>query len=103
MSKAKHFDQGKIPLQNILFYKGLDDIARVGAYGAQKYGQWNCLGGAEYMRYLGSVVRHTTKVIRGEWLDDESGLPHLAHAAYNCLIILEWFYTKRGTDDRPKI
>ena len=103
MPKAKHFDDGKTQLQWVLSMQGLDDVANVGAYGAKKYGQSNWRGGSEYMRYLGSIIRHVARVIRGETLDRESGLPHLAHCAYNCLILLEWMKTGKGIDDRPQI
>lgn len=99
--KAKHFDDNKVTLQNILAMSGLDEVANVGQYGAKKYGLWNFMKGAEWMRYLGSCARHIAAVIRGEWLDLESGLPHLAHCAFNCLIILTWHQTGKGTDDRP--
>lgn len=102
MKKAKHFDIGKVELQWLLGMSGLDEVAKVGTYGASKYGQSNWRGGSEWMRYFGSSVRHITKCIRGEWLDDESNLPHLAHAVYNLLILMEWYKTKRGTDDRYK-
>ncbi len=103
MSKeeAKHFDDGKTQLQWILSMAGLDDVAKVGAYGAKKYGQSNWRGGSEWMRYLGSTVRHVTSYIRRQELDQESGLPHLAHAVYNLLILLEWAKTGKGHDDRP--
>ncbi len=99
--KAKHFDDNKLALQNILAMAGIDEVAKVGMYGASKYGQWNYRGGSEWMRYLGSVVRHVTRYVRGESLDAESGLNHLAHAAYNCLILLGWAIEGVGTDDRP--
>lgn len=98
--EAKHLDDGKTALQYILFMKGIDYVAQVGSYGAKKYGQWNYTGGSEYMRYLGSCVRHLTAYIRGVDLDEESGLPHLAHLVYNCLILMEWAHRKVGTDDR---
>ena len=99
--EAKHFDDNKLGLQWVLSMEGLDEVAKVGAYGAKKYGQSNWRGGSEYMRYLGSIVRHVSCYIRGESLDKESGLNHLAHAAYNCLIVLSWMKTGKGTDDRP--
>lgn len=101
MNKAKHFDDGKLQLQWLLSMSGIDEVAKVGAYGAKKYGQSNWRGGSEWMRYLGSVTRHVTCYIRGESLDSESGLPHLAHAAYNCLILLQWMKEGKGKDDRP--
>ncbi len=101
VEEAKHHDDGKTQLQWILSMRGLDDVADVGDYGAKKYGQSNWRGGSAYMRYLGSCVRHVALVIRGQWLDTESNLPHLAHVVYNCLILLEWYKTGVGTDDRP--
>ncbi len=101
MEEAKHYDDGKTQLHWILSMQGLDDVANVGAYGAKKYGQSNWRGGSNYMRYLGSIVRHTAAVIRGQWYDPESHLPHLAHIVYNCLIVLEWSKTGVGIDDRP--
>jgi hypothetical protein len=101
MEKAKHFDDEKLQLQWILSMEGLDEVAKVGAYGAKKYGQSNWRGGSEYMRYLGSCARHLSAFIRGVDLDPESGLHHLAHLAYNCLILLTWIKFKRGCDDRP--
>lgn len=103
MAIAKHNDDGKLGLQWILSMEGFDALAKVGEYGARKYGQSNWRNGAEYMRYLGSCVRHLTSFIRGEDNDGESQLPHLAHCAYNCLILLSWTITKKGIDDRPKL
>ena len=102
MEEAKHFDDNKLALQWVLSMPGVDDVAAVGAYGAKKYGQNNWRGGSEFMRYAGSIIRHATAFIRGETLDKESGLPHLAHCAYNCLIILSWMKEGKGTDDRPQ-
>jgi Domain of unknown function (DUF5664) len=98
--KALHYDDGKLQLQWLMSMSGIDDVARVGAYGAKKYGQSNWRGGSEWMRYFGSVVRHVSSCIRGELVDSESGLPHLAHAAYNCLILLTWMKEGKGKDDR---
>ncbi len=103
MSDAKHDDKEKLALQWILSMSGLDEVAKVGTYGAKKYGQSNWRGGSEYMRYLGSCTRHLACYIRGESNDSESGLSHLAHLAYNALILLTWAKEQRGTDDRPII
>lgn len=100
MNTAKHFDDGKCALQYLLAMEALDDVAAVGMYGAKKYGQFNYRGGAEFLRYIGSICRHTASFARGENVDRESGLPHLAHVAYNCLIILQWVKDNKGIDDR---
>lgn len=41
------------------------------------------------MSLLGAASRHRNKRLRGEEFDDESGLPHLAHEAFNVLAQLE--------------
>lgn len=97
---AKHLDEGKVNLQYVLVFKGLDEVARVGEFGAKKYGQFNYMAGASYMRFLGSCSRHLCAFIRGEDKDLESGCSHLAHLIFDALMLLEWRARKVGTDDR---
>lgn len=106
MAEAKHLDTGKVPLQHILAMLGLDQVALVGEYGFKKYGdRWNYRKGMPWSKLLGSCSRHLAAFIRGENLDIESGLPHLAHLAYDCLMLLEYqMETKYATnDDRFKV
>lgn len=78
----------------------LEDIARVFAYGAQKYARdnwrtftWDQAASDEYW---GAICRHLLEASRGNLLDDKpgpdgspgSGLLHTAHAATGCLIWL---------------
>ena len=42
-----------------------------------------------FMAFTGAAGRHRVKRLRGEELDDESGLLHLAHEAFNVLALLE--------------
>lgn len=100
--EAKHLDEGKTALQYILVFKGLDDVAKVGEFGAKKYGQFNYMAGSSYMRFLGSCTRHLSAYIRGEDKDTESGISHLAHLVFDCLMLLEWTYRGVGQDDRFK-
>ncbi len=100
-NETKHLDDGKLGLQWILRMQGLDDVARVGDYGAKKYDRENWAKGTSWMRFFGSMTRHLAQPLRGEWNDPESGLPHLAHLIYNALILLEWHKTGAGLDDRP--
>ena len=96
---AKHFDEGKPALQWIP-YEPLTDIAKVFEYGAIKYGQHNFKGGMKWSKMVGSILRHTYKFMNGENLDDESGLPHLAHAGA-CVMMLLYFYKHHpDLDDR---
>lgn len=101
--EAKHLDEGKVQLQHILAMPGLDDIARVGEYGFKKYGdRWNYRKGMPWTKLLGSCSRHLAAFIRGQNRDSESGLPHLAHLAYDCLMLLEYPGVHDALDDRSK-
>lgn len=42
-----------------------------------------------YRRYLSALYRHLAALERGEEVDEESGLPHMAHVATNALFLCE--------------
>jgi hypothetical protein len=50
-----------------------------------------------------ALFKHAFAALRGEWLDPESGLPHLSHAAWHCFTLMVYFHYKLGTDDRSTI
>lgn len=100
--EAKHFDDNKPELQYILSMRGLYDVARVGTYGAKKYGQYNYKAGMPWMKLLGSCSRHLVSFILGEDLDYESALPHLAHLIYDALMVMDYAYYHKELDDRYK-
>jgi Domain of unknown function (DUF5664) len=103
MVEASHLDEGKVQLQHILAMPGLDQVALVGEYGFRKYGdRWNYRKGMPWSKLLGSCSRHLAAFIRGQNLDNESGLPHLAHLAYDCLMLLEYMESHNAQDDRYK-
>ena len=68
----------------------LEAVAQVLTFGAQKYAahSWQTVPEGEE-RYKSALLRHLTAVGKGEELDSESNLHHLAHAACNALFILE--------------
>lgn len=86
---CKH-DQDKLDW-TLMPWKGLEQVVKVLAFGARKYarGNWKIVNDAR-RRYLAAAYRHMNEASDGSWLDSESGLPHLAHAAC-CLIFLLWF------------
>jgi len=47
------------------------------------------------MSLLGAASRHRNKRLKGEEFDDESGLPHLAHEAFNVMAQLELLITDK--------
>lgn len=87
--KGRKDDAGKRP-RSLLPWRAAGIVVDVLAFGAKKYGaeDWRLVHGAD-VRYFDAAIRHLDKYRRGEWLDDESGLPHLAHAACCALFILE--------------
>ena len=71
----------------------LDAVARVYAFGANKYKDNNWRYNYPWSLSLGALLRHVNATKKGEWLDSESGEPHLAHAVFHCLAMLEWAAT----------
>ncbi len=94
-----HYDGGKPPL-SLVPRAGVRAVAEVFAFGASKYAQHNWRQGILWSRILDSAYRHLTDFIDGYDLDPESGLNHLAHAAWNCFAILEYMETHPELDDR---
>lgn len=96
---AARFDTGKLRYDLVPGYP-LDELAKVYTFGAQKYDADNYLKGMPWRQVIGPALRHLYKWIRGEKYDDESGIHHLAHAAWNIFTLMVYEKEKLGTDDR---
>ena len=72
------------------FARALEGVAAVTTFGAQKYtpSGWRIVPDG-VARYTDALHRHLLAQQAGESTDPESGLPHLAHAAWNALAVLE--------------
>lgn len=68
----------------------LEAVAEVLTFGAKKYAahSWQHVEDNEN-RYWGAKVRHELARAKGETVDPETGLLHLAHEACNTLFLLE--------------
>lgn len=75
-------------------------LAEVAGYGAEKYSHLNYVRGFDWSLSYNALQRHLMAFWGGEDLDPESGLPHLAHAAWHCMTLLTFVNRQRGTDDR---
>lgn len=69
-------------------------------HGARKYAPGNWRKCKDPDRYIGAGLRHTVKHMDGEFLDKESGLPHLALVAVNAMFALE-LILNQGQDKAP--
>jgi len=76
-------------------------LSEVSGMGANKYAAHNFLKGYAWSLSYDAMQRHLLKFWMGEELDPESGLPHVAHAAWHCLTLLSFVQRQLGTDDRP--
>lgn len=75
-------------------------IAAVYSFGAAKYGDRNWEKGMKWGRVYAAMQRHLNAYWAGQDLDEESALPHLAHAAFGLLALLEYAETHPELDDR---
>lgn len=98
--KGSKFDSGK-PMASLLadFPRALMAVAEVGTFGAKKYSRGNWLSvenGIE--RYSDAKWRH---LLQGAVtpVDDESGLPHKFHEAWNALAELELMLIEQEKSD----
>lgn len=103
------FDGGKNPL-SLISSVGLWLLGKVYQYGAKKYSPngWFMSAienpeKASWRRIADATKRHLELAMMGENLDDESGLPHFAQAAWGCLTLATFWFLEMGNDDRVKL
>ncbi len=91
-------DEGKVRVSLMMsgFPRALMEVAKVATFGANKYcddGWMSVVEGEK--RYADAGLRHFLKAAAGEELDQDSGLLHLSHEAWNVLARLE-LYLRRS-------
>jgi hypothetical protein len=94
------FNGGK-PDMSLIPLCTMEDEARVWMYGKNKYAAWNWAKGMPWSVPLACLLRHLGAWQRGEEVDLESGLPHLAHAMCNLRMLTLYAKTYPEGDDRP--
>jgi len=88
MKKGKKADQGKTRF-DLIDPKFIEEIAKVMTIGASKYSSNNWQHVNDFTaRYTAATHRHINAWQQGELMDQESQLPHLAHAASNLMFLL---------------
>lgn len=78
----------------------IETVMQVLDHGAKKYSRNNWQKGGFHV-YASAALRHVFARIRGEKIDRESGLPHLAHAVC-CLLFLMWFDDRDAEKQRVR-
>lgn len=94
---SKKYDQGKLRW-DLLPLNLIEKIVEIYTFGAEKYGPntWQNLEDG-YNRYKAAMFRHLMEFEKGNVIDDESGMEHLAHMVWNGIAMLhasenEWCY-----------
>ena len=89
---TKH-DEDKAPLVHMLEVpRAMAGMCEVIAYGATKYekNNWRKATSIEDQeRCMSACLRHITSYHRGEFVDPDTGLHHLAHAITNLAFLIE--------------
>ncbi len=94
----KH-DQDK-PRFDLIPAEPLIELAKVFEMGSRKYSDRNWEKGMKWGRIFGALMRHAWAFWNGETHDKESGLHHMAHCAWGCLVLVEYVNKNNGEDDR---
>lgn len=94
-------DQDKLPM-DLLDPLALEGLAAVLQFGARKYASHNWRGGISYSRVLAALLRHTFAILRGEYIDAESGLPHIDHVGCCWMFASNFMKTRPDLDDLHK-
>ena len=85
-------DDGKVRAGLVIngFSIAITEVAKVGTYGAKKYSDNGWVAVPDGVnRYTDAMYRHLLKEASGESTDNETGILHAAHAAWNALARLE--------------
>ena len=76
------------------------ELASVAGMGSSKYARYNFCKGVDWSLFFDAMMRHSLAFWGGEDVDPESGLPHMAHAAWHACALLTMMRRHRDLDDR---
>lgn len=95
--KAVRHNQDKLRV-DLIPTQLTESVAKVLTFGAKKYSpnNWKGFTKEQQDEILGSLLRHILEYQKGNKIDSESGLHHLAHAACNIAFIL--YFEEKNND-----
>ena len=94
-------DQDKI-MMDLLDPDALEGLAAVLTFGAKKYARNNWRGGISWSRVIAALLRHTFAILKGEYNDPESGLPHIDHVGCCWMFLSHFMKNRPDLDDLKK-
>lgn len=77
----------------------VEEVAKVATFGAAKYEEHNWRKGMKWSRFLDAYDRHILEYKKGNKVDDDSKLLHLAHAIWNLMALIECSIESHGIND----
>lgn len=95
---AMKFDTKKSRV-DLLDPLALEGIAKVLEFGAKKYAENNWRNGFTYSRLIGALLRHTFEIMKGNYTDEESGLPHVDHLGCCWMFLSNMMKTRPDMDN----
>lgn len=100
MPGVKH-DGEKVRL-DLIDPLAIEGLAAVLTFGAKKYAPHNWRGGLSYSRLIAALLRHLFAILRGEYIDSESNLPHVDHVGCCWMFLSNMMKTRPDMDDLYK-
>lgn len=99
--EAARYNKGKLRWHNFPMFL-IRPMIEVADYGADKYATFNFIKGAPISQYMDCIKRHLDKFEDPTLPDNdpESGVNHLAHAAWNALVAVYMVQNRPELDDR---
>lgn len=101
MEKALRYNNGKLKW-SLVDFKSIEPMVKVLMYGACKYEPFNWKKEMPLEDILDSLQRHVVSLMSGEYLDSESGLPHIGHIICNAMFY-EYHYNKQKLNELQEI
>jgi hypothetical protein len=96
---GKRYNEGKLRYDLLEPY-AIQELVKVFTEGSKKYEDRNWEKGMKWSAMLASLKRHIAAFERGEDFDAESGLNHMAHAAWNAMGLVTYSKYHPELDDR---
>lgn len=96
MTQGTKYDADK-PRMDLIDPDAITGLAGVLTFGAKKYAAHNWRQGISNSRLIAAMLRHLFAIMRGEYIDPESGLPHIDHVG--CC----WMFLSNNMKNRPDL